>query len=330
MKIRFRFIALVAVIAIGASWLFLYIFCSGLLLHRALGHSGWPEMASDDFRMSPVMRLALRDPVPTVTPGPMTWQTLAPGYEVAELPVMMGDREVDRFLLNRIDPRRYTFSVQTQSAQKWTIDDWEHYLPSAALIVNGSFFAAGRGPDTPVLSNGIAMGPQNYDAKAGAFVTGESISGSAAVVDLGDGAGWQKAFAGAHDAMVAYPLLIGADGLSHVTRKSRWLANRTFVAEDRAGRIIVGSTHLAFFSLDREAEFLRAAPLDIKTALNLDGGPVACQSVRVGTFHRRHIAQWEAQVEGDRVHLLNQGGFPSDMPIVLVATPLSYTNGHEG
>ena len=314
---RLGFTAVAIFSGLAAFWLFLYVFCGGLLLQRALHGSGRPEMASDDFRISPVMRLALHEPVPEVTPGLLAWRTLAPGYEVAELPVMMGSREVDRFELNRIDTQRYRFSVQTQAAQKWTIDDWEHHLPTAALIVNGSFFGPNRGPDTPVLSNALLMGPRPYDAKAGAFVAGSKTG----VVDLTTGSDWTKVFAGTHDAMVAYPLLIGEDGQTHVTRKSRWLANRTFVGEDRAGHIIVGSTREAFFSLDREAAFLKAAPLDLKTALNLDGGPVACQSVRVGGFHRRHVARWEAQVNGNRVRLLNQAVWQSDMPIVLVATP---------
>ncbi len=46
---------------------------------------------------------------------------------------------------------------------------------------------------------------------------------------------WQMAFQGATNAMVSYPLLIGADGQTHVPVKSRWLANRTFVAKDDEG-----------------------------------------------------------------------------------------------
>jgi hypothetical protein len=140
------------------------------------------------------------------------------------------------------------------------------------------------------------------------------------VVDLTGGQGWQSALAGANNAMVAYPLLIGADGQTHVTRKSRWLSNRTFVGEDAGGRIIIGSTKEAFFSLEREAEFLKAAPLGLKTALNLDGGPVACQSVRVGDTHRVHIARWEAQEDKGRARLIHMPLGESEMPIVLAAT----------
>jgi len=38
---------------------------------------------------------------------------------------------------------------------------------------------------------------------------------------------------GAENAMVSYPLLVGEDGANAVRTKSNWLANRTFIAEDR-------------------------------------------------------------------------------------------------
>ncbi|MEI9904063.1 MAG: hypothetical protein WDN06_08800 [Asticcacaulis sp.] len=93
------------------------------------------------------------------------------------------------------------------------------------------------------------------------------------------------------------------------------------MAQDGAGRIVIGSTREAFFSLDREAEFLRVALPDLKVALNLDGGPVACQSVRAGGIHRLHIARWEAQEDHGTAKMLNLPVGMSEMPIVLVATP---------
>ena len=67
----------------------------------------------------------------------------------------------------------------------------------------------------------------------------------------------------------------------------------------------MGTTREAFFSLDRLADFLIAARLDLKLALNLDGGPIACQSVRGPGYHRKFHARWEAQVTGDQVKLLS-------------------------
>ncbi len=307
----------VVVLAVGGT--FLWGFAGGyglhVLLHRDLK---WPEVSTSDVRLSRAMRLALQPVPPLVHSGELRWTQAAPGLQVAELTVLLADGEaIDAFELVRIDPKAYVFSAHVQSARKWTIFDWQRQLPAAAVIVNGSFFAPGRGPDTPLISDGHYLGPPVYDATAGAFTADDA---GAAVVDLRDGSGWQKAFQGRRNAMVAYPLLIGTDGQTHVTRPGRWLANRSFVAEDQDGFIVIGSTREAFFSLDREAAFLLASPLRLKVALNLDGGPVACQSVRAGRIHRVHIARWEAQVDGDRARLLDWAVGESDMPIVLAAT----------
>jgi hypothetical protein len=103
--------------------------------------------------------------------------------------------------------------------------------------------------------------------------------------------------------MVSYPLLL-SDGMSRVRRSSRWLANRSFVGQDGAGRIIIGTTADAFFSLDRLARFLLDAPLGLTIALNLDGGPVACQGISFNGYQRKTYGRWETQVEGDQALLL--------------------------
>ncbi|MES2442265.1 MAG: phosphodiester glycosidase family protein [Pseudomonadota bacterium] len=287
-------------VAAGAIWLWATYgaYGYGVLLRR--GGSYWQAMAVDDPRLSPAMRAALKQPVPKASSGPVRWRTLEPGFEAGTLPVLAGGREVDRILLARIDPSRYRFAVRNEGGAGKGIDEWEAALPQALLIVNASYYDRKGRADTPIVSDGTALGPQTYDAKAGAFV---SADGTARVVDL-HGRSWQSAFAGARDAMVSYPLLIGEDGASHVPSRTRWLANRSFVGQARDGRIVIGTTRDAFFSLDRLADFLIAAPLDLRVALNLDGGPIACQSIRAPGFHRKFYARWEAQVTGERVRLL--------------------------
>ena len=103
--------------------------------------------------------------------------------------------------------------------------------------------------------------------------------------------------------MVSYPLLLAADGTSRAT-PSDWLANRSFLGEDASHRILIGTTKGAFFSLPRLAAFLKAAPLGLTMALNLDGGPVACQAVSLNGFERRQCGQWEIQVENGRARML--------------------------
>lgn len=133
-------------------------------------------------------------------------------------------------------------------------------------------------------------------------------------------ADWQAAFQHADNAMVSYPLLV-VDGTTRVLRSTWWLANRSFVGQDAASRIIIGTTTDAFFPLDRFARFLLNAPLGLTLALNLDGGPVACQGVSLKGFERRTYGRLEAQVEDNRVSLLTWPYGTVAMPIVLAVFP---------
>lgn len=279
------------------------------------GGSYWIRVDAGDSRLSPAMRLALRTPPPDVSPGALAWTEVERGFEVAELPVMAAGGEVDRILLNRIDPVHFRFVVRNDPDGSMGLQGWERALPEAVLIVNGSYYGLKGKPATPFITEGEFLGPRTYDARAGAFVAGRNFAG---VKDLSQ-QGWQDAFAGATNAMVSFPLLIGEDGQTHVSVKSRWLANRTFVGEDRQGRVVIGTTKDAFFTLERLADFLKSSPLDLATALNLDGGPIACQGVRLNGFRREFYALWEAQANGEQVRLLRWplADEPWAMPIVL-------------
>jgi hypothetical protein len=285
--------------------------------HVVLRHGGtwWARVRTDDPRLSPAIRLALADPPPT-HPGSFAWRAIAPGFEVGALPVIAGGAEVDRIELARVDPARFRFVVRNAPSGDKNLDEWMTET-GAALIVNGSYYAHDGTPDTPFVSAGTRLGPAQYDAKAGAFVALPDFVG---IRDLAH-EDWRAAFAGAEDAMVSYPLLVAADGTSRVARPSRWLANRSFVGQDGEGRIIIGTTEDAYFSLDRLAAFLRQAPLGLTLALNLDGGPVACQGIALGGFQRRTYGKWEMEVEGDKAELLTWPYGTVAMPVVLAVFP---------
>ena len=304
--------ALGLALAIGGMWLY----AGSYGIHVLLRHGGtfWINVKTDDARLSPSMRLALRDP-PAASAGSFDWREISPGFEVGELPVIAGGGEVDRVMLARIDPARFRFEVRNASAGDKDLDQWMAEL-GAALVINGSYYSRYGTPVTPLVSRGTLLGPEHYDAKAGAFVA------SAAFVGIRDLAqeDWQAAFRGADDAMVSYPLLV-APGPARQIAPSRWLANRSFVGQDKDGWMVLGTTSDAFFSLDRFGEFLRQAPLGLTLALNLDGGPVACQGIAINGFDRRTYGNWEVQVQGDDAKLLSRLYGTVAMPIVLAAFP---------
>ena len=254
-----------------------------------------------------------------LTAGQMTWTEPAPGFEATELPVFDQRREVERIHLTRINPAKFKFEVHTAPDAARDTGDWLK-VTGAVMIVNGSYFDREGKPATPVVSRGRALGPARYGTKHGAFVV---LPSGPAVLDLKH-TRWQQAFRGATEAMVSFPMLVGEDGRSRAQNSNPALtANRSFIGQDSAGHIIIGTTQAAFFSLDRFADFLADAGLDLQTALNLDGGPPACQDVVLGTFRRRVCSNAETTSDAGQLRALGQlfGQRPWGLPIVLAVFP---------
>ena len=313
-------LAVLLVLVAGAGVLYQRTGLYGFTVLARRGMTTWSATGPQDPRLSPGVRLALQPVVPPAVPGPLGWRQAAPGFEVAELPVLAGGAEVDRILLSRVDPARYRFQVRSRPAGDREIGDWMA-ATGAVLAVNGSYFADDGRPATPVVSDRKRLGPGEYTATHGAFVAGRTGAG---LVDL-TGRSWQQELAGAEQAMVSYPMLLGADGGSRATGADPvQLANRSFLGQDSRGRVLVGTTVDGFFSLARLAEFLRAAPLDLRLALNLDGGPVACQAVRLGQVRRDFCGRWETARHDGQVELLGSlvGSRRAGLPLVLTVSPV--------
>lgn len=321
-RLRRLLLLLVAVtsLACGAAvaWLYSHAGMYGVNVLLQRGGSFWSPVEPTSSSMSPSMRLALREDVPVPAADPVEWRDVIPGLAVAELAVRVGDTEVDRILLTRIDTSRFRFIVRSAPAGNLGLQDWMREL-GAVVVVNGSYYDRRGAPDTPLVTDGVLLGPTSYEARHGAFV---ATAASAGLVDLGRSA-WREALAGASDGFVSYPLLLARDGTSRAQADRQWLANRSFVGEDLEGRIVIGTTRDAFFSLTRLADFLRTGPLRLSMALNLDGGPVACQGVAAGTYCRDVCGLWETKTEAGQLLLLR---WPLwwrrfSLPIVLAAVP---------
>ena len=163
--------AVVGLFACAAVFVGLYAYAGwygvNVLLRR--GGTTWENVTASSPSLSPSMRLALQDPVPAAKAGLVTWRELAQGFEVAEMPVVAADTEVDRILLARVDPTRFRFEVRNAAAGNKGLDDWMSEL-GAILVINGSYYARRGIPDTPLMSAGVQLGPTDYDARHGAFV----------------------------------------------------------------------------------------------------------------------------------------------------------------
>ena len=285
------------------------------LLRR--GGAYWISVTAKDTRLSPAVQAALGGA--RMTGGALHWAEAAPGFEIAEQPIYADGVAVDGLMLARVDPERWRFSVHSRPEGDRGLDEWMAAL-GAALVVNGSYFGKKGEPDTPVKADGRFLGPPDYEAGDGAFVAGAA---GADVVDLAV-TDWRRALAEERDAMVSYPMLIGADGSSRA-QPSQWFAARSFVGRDHAGRIVIGTTRDATFSLDQFAAFLKEGPLSLVRALGLDGGPLACQAVALGDMRRRHCATMAVHRDGAQLSLLRPvaPGGEWALPIALAVFPRS-------
>lgn len=262
--------------------------------------------------LPPAIKLGLSDPVPAATAGPLVWTKAQDGFDIAWLDVIVDGSVIDGIALARIDSGQHRFSVLYEPSGKKHLEDWMRDT-GAELIVNASYYDRTGKPATPVVDNGFVSGPPLYASQHGAFVVKASRGD---IHDLKIDR-WPILFDHAEAGLVSYPLLLAPDGTKR-TVPSQWLANRSFVGVDHEGRIIIGTTQSAFFSLDRLADYLKTAIPDLKAALNLDGGPVASQAIAVGDVRRKIHGRWELQGQNGKARLLPIAMFmTAPMPVVI-------------
>ena len=265
-------------------------------------------------------RVALADGEPHAVLESPPFLMVAPGVEVCTYRLVDNGEELERVDLVRLDPSRHRFSVATSPDEPRTIEGWRDQLSSVAVI-NGSYFLPDLTPQTPLRSDGKQLGPARYTSTHAAFVA-DADHETVAIVDLA-GVELPRGLTPFREAMVSYPLLLASDGTSRAEGSHDWLASRTFVGIDRRGWVVFGTTHHGFFSLRRLARFLREAPLQLETALNLDGGPIAAQAVRAGTFDRVTVGDAETNAGNDLVRARLQATRHLHVPLPIVLAALS-------
>jgi len=86
--------------------------------------------------------------------------------------------------------------------------------------------------------------------------------------------------------------VIDRDGGVRV-RSSDKVANRTIVAEDKRGRVLVFTSE-GGYTLRDFAEFMKHAPLGVAQAMAMDGGWEAEMCVRTRDFRYASFGRWEA------------------------------------
>jgi uncharacterized protein YigE (DUF2233 family) len=230
-----------------------------------------------------------------LTHTPPQWQTLGRGLSFTRVEVIREgeDREVVAALaVVKIDPASNAFRVFHHAPQSLTA--WQQEL-QAPIVFNASYYGPEYQPVGLIIADGKAIGPANNRQMRGMFVAEpKGISPDlprATILDLAatpvnpQNLPWTQG-------VESFPLLLDYKGNIRV-RDSDKNSNRTVIATDRVGNILVFNTSNRYFTLREMAQFLKASKFEIDSAMNLDGGSESQLLIKTKNFEYFSPPAWE-------------------------------------
>jgi len=228
--------------------------------------------------------------------GGPRWRAVAPGVEFA---MLQGEpfcrRGSSGVALLRIDPRRVRIEVRHYTLEPdhtpLTIVEWLRRSRALAVFNAGQYY-----PDFSymglLVSDGRVVSERIHPRFRAALVASPDHGGSEArVLDLSraaldpDRPGWRQ--------VAQSFMLFDQRGVTRV-RKSGQIANRTVVAEDRRGRLVVVTSEGAYTLWDF-ARLLQGSPLQLSHAMAMDGGAEAELCVQAGRFRYASYGRWQGE-----------------------------------
>lgn len=227
------------------------------------------------------------------------WQTLGRGLSFTRVEVIREgeDREVVATLaVVKIDPASNAFRVFHHAPR--SITAWQQEL-QAPIVFNASYYGPGYEPVGLIIADGKASGPANNRQMRGMFVAEpKGISPDlprATILDLlatpinPKNLPWTQG-------VQSFPLLLDYKGNIRV-RDSDKKSDRTVIATDRVGNILVFNTSNRYFTLREMAQFLKASKFEIDSAMNLDGGSEAQLLIKTKDFEYFSPPAWENPID---------------------------------
>jgi hypothetical protein len=222
------------------------------------------------------------------------WKTLTPGIEFA---LLRGEpycrRGSSDVALLRLDPARVRVTIHNYTRQPehqpLPLVEWRRRLEAVAAFNAGQYY-----PDLSymglLVSGGDVISARPHP-RFRAVLVASPVGGSrdAQVLDLE-----HTPIAGARERwreIAQSFMLFDARGRVRV-RKSDQVANRTVVAQDQKGRLVVATSE-GGYTLWEFAELLQRAPLALSHAMCMDGGREAELCVLSGSFRYESVGPWD-------------------------------------
>jgi len=231
-----------------------------------------------------------------------SWGRLAPGLEFRLMDggdaCRKGSPRIAVVRFDAADWRVDLFHESEAGAGSADIDGWQRRT-GADVMFNAGQYTPDRVPMGLFVKGGRNLGTKPHRAWKGVLVAepeGDATLPRAAIIDL-DHDSFDPAATPYRVAVQSF-MILDRHGKKRV-RRSDWHANRTVVATDGAGRLLVVHTEGAYTLWDL-ADWLDRAALDVTQALSLDGGFEAQMCVRAGSTDYLSFGQWSVDGRGDR------------------------------
>lgn len=223
----------------------------------------------------------------------LRWRELGPGLEFT---LLHGEpycrRGSSAIAVLRLDPERVRLRVRhyTENPEPRPLDvvEWQRLTKAVAVFNAGQFHPDFR-PLGLLASGGRWLYRRPHPDFQALLVAGRRSDGRGArVLDLTshprspDSLPWNE---------VAQSFMLFDTSGTLRARRSERIANRTVVAEDRQGRLLVVVSEGAYTLADL-AHVLQQSTLGLRHAMNMDGGREAELVVARGSFRYASFGQW--------------------------------------
>jgi len=204
------------------------------------------------------------------------WEQLAPGLERR---YYRPDSSfgLTSFAALRIDPNNFYFRVHYSPGSSQTISQWRTQLQGAAGFINANFFDEHDSVVGLLVSDNISYGA-SFMGFGGMFqVAPDGFTRIRSLIyEPYQGEPLQQA-------SQAFPMLIVNGEPTYERTEGDRASRRTLIGQDSAGRIILMVTNGLFgMRLADLSAYLYSTDLDLRAALNLDGGGSTMLSLTAG------------------------------------------------
>ncbi|MBI2653672.1 phosphodiester glycosidase family protein [Candidatus Woesearchaeota archaeon] len=226
------------------------------------------------------------------------WVEIQDGLYFARVDILRGEELIDRIAIAKFDPSKNKLRVFTkyEGPNKYSllnIEQWQRETGASVMFNSAQYLAKPWGaPIAYIITDGKLIG-QRHPYVRGMLVA-EPNDKRLTLVDLLDFEydKFDIRTTSYTQGVQHWPILLDRKGKIKVN-PSDWQANRTVVAKDRSGNMLVFVTEGGFFTLYNFGRFLKESGLDIHTAMNLDGGYEASMAIRTPSLHYTTYGQFE-------------------------------------